>query len=129
MVLNSKLIEITPFQDEDARWFLKLVYEYEDAYGKFKRIFPKVGLPFPSFAVPLCKVAYPGDSHGELYIACFEHVPLYEATCDLAIERGVTIESVVFDISIEEKARKMTVSEIEEQLGYKIKVVDKESES
>lgn len=122
MIFNSKLVEITPFQDEDSRWFLKLVYEYEDAHGKYKRIFPKVGLPFPSFAVPLWKVAYPGDSHGELYIACFEHVPLYEATCDLAIGRGVTIESTMFDISIEEKTREMTVSEIEEQLGYKIKM-------
>lgn len=129
MILNGKLVEIVPFQDENNQWFLKLVYEYEDERGKFKRIFPKVLVPFPAFPTPLYRDICTGDISLEPYICCFERVPLYQATCDLAMERGITTEDVVFDISIEEATREMTMSEIEKQLGYKIKLVNKESKS
>ena len=127
MILNSKLIEIMPFQDENSQWFFKLVYECEDEHGKFKRIFPKVLTPFPAFAKPLYTDICIEDLHVEPYICCFERVPLDPATCDLAMERGITTEGVMFDIFIEEAPREMTLSEIEKQLGYKIKLVNKES--
>ena len=53
-------------------------------------------------------------------------IPLYEATCVLASERGAEEPACYFDIITEYASREMTLDEIEKELGYKVKIINKE---
>ena len=87
---NAELTSITPFKEDD-RWYLKLVYKYEDKRGKHTVVIPKAAIPFVQTRVPYpnSQIPYFPNSQFALehpYIDCT--MPLYEATCDLAIKLG-----------------------------------------
>ena len=42
---NVELYSISPFK-EDGRWYLKLIYKYEDGIGKHTVVITKVIIPF-----------------------------------------------------------------------------------
>ena len=52
---------------------------------------------------------------------------LYDSVCGLASERGIKEPSCCFDIITEYAPREMTLDEIEKELGYKVKVINKEN--
>ena len=60
------------------------------------------------------------------YINCDDSILLYESVCDLAIGRGVKTPAYFFDIITEYASREMTLDEIEKELGYKVKIINKE---
>ena len=41
---NVELYNISPFK-EDGRWYLKLIYKYEDGIGKHTVVIPKAASP------------------------------------------------------------------------------------
>lgn len=98
---NAELASIIPFT-EDKRWYLKLIYKYEDKKGKHTVVIPKAAIPF-------------------------ESMELYDSVCGLASERGIKEPSYCFDIITEYAPREMTLDDIEKELGYKIKVINKEN--
>lgn len=51
---------------------------------------------------------------------------LHDAVCALAVTRGVKDSGCCFDIITEYATQEMTLDEIEKELGYKIKIVNKE---
>lgn len=124
---NVELYSITPFK-ENERWYLKLIYKYENENGKHTVIIPKAAIPFAQGSLPIIK----SSSYNE-YL--FEHpymnsdypMSLYNSVCDLANERGVKQPSYYFDIITEYATKEMTIDEIEKELGYKVKIVNKEN--
>lgn len=127
---DVELSDIVPFK-EDGLWYFKLIYKYEDKKGKHTVVIPKAAAPFSSGSLlsinrldPYykCLVERP-------YINCNDSMPLYESVCDLAIARGAKEPGYCFDIITEYASREMTLDEIEKELGYKVKIIDKENES
>ena len=120
--INAELSSIIPFK-KDGSWYLKLVYKYEDDKGnKHTVIIPKAAIPFNQTGLP-----YITRSLSELpYINCNDSMPLHDSICDLAIERGAKELGCCFDIITEYASREMTLDEIEKELGYKVKIVNKE---
>ena len=127
---NAELYSIIPFKEND-RWYLKLIYKYEDKKGKHTVVIPKAAVPFVQGCVPYVhsQIPYFPNSQFALdhpYIDCGDSMPLYEATCVLASERGAETPACYFDIITEYATREMTLDEIEKELGYKIKIINKE---
>ena len=127
---HAELYSIIPFTD-DGRWYLKLVYKYEDKRGKHTVVIPKAAIPFVQTSVPYVNSQIPYFPNSQFalerpYIDCGDSMPLHEATCDLAIERGADEPACYFDIITEYASREMTLDEIEKELGYKVKIINKE---
>lgn len=129
---NEKLTSIRPYQTSSGGWHLELTYAYEDENGEHKVIFPDVQCPFPTQTVP-CPAGKPHEVG--LYIrSCgytipgLDEIPLDIGHCRLAQERGITDPAYAFDIITKYFVREMTLNEIEEKLGYKVKIVTREKE-
>lgn len=105
---------------QDDTRYLKLVYEYEDSYGIHELTIPQVEFPFGNrlgltyicennpalqrLSIRLCTV---GD---------FANVYLYDTKSNDG--------SVYYvDKIIKRKPKKMTIEEIERELGYKVEIV------
>lgn len=126
---NAELASIIPFT-EDKCWYLKLIYTYEDKKGKHTVVIPKAAIPFEQRGLPFISRLYPSYSYVSLehpYINCNDSMSLYDSVCDLASERGIKEPSCCFDIITEYAPREMTLDEIEKELGYKVKVINKEN--
>lgn len=127
---HAELYSITPFKEND-RWYLKLVYKYEDKKGKHTVVIPKAAVPFSQGRVPYINTPCPYDPNSPFasdrpYINCSDSMLLYKFVCDLASERGVETPAYYFDIITEYASREMTLDEIEKELGYKVKIINKE---
>ena len=110
---------------QDGSRYLKLVYEYEDGYGIHELTIPQVEFPFGNclnltyicennpalqrLSIRLCTV---GD---------LTNVYLYDTKSD---------DGLVYytDKIIKRKPKKMTLEEIERELGYKVKIVSSRKE-
>ena len=119
-------------------WFMRLVYSYEDEKGVHKVIFPKVDFPFPTLSIPvpsneaLSDRHYCGTGVKISYTPCMFISPLpitklQKDTDRLAKSRGIDTPDYAFDIVTEPAVHEMTLDEIEEKLGYKVKIVNKEN--
>ena len=121
---GERLIDVKSFKSFDGPWYLKITYEYTDSKGKHIRVFPKVAMPFDSGHLPDIVFGCTGKSY-----LCLpdDNLELYRDQCDDAKARGILDESVMFDIITEPvEPKEMTLEEIEEKLGYKVKIVSKE---
>lgn len=125
---NVELSDIIPFK-EDKYWYLRLIYKYEDEKGKHTVVIPKVATPFAQGSLPIIKStpSYNNCLFECLHIDCSDSMTLYDSVCDLAIERGVKEPSCYFDIITEYVTKEMTLEEIEKELGYKVKIVNREN--
>lgn len=128
---NERLIGIRPYQTSTGDWHLELTYAYEDKKGEHRVIFPDVQCPFPTRAVP-----FPDTTpHAvEIYLrSCgfsipgLDPIPLNMGPCQLAQERGNAEPAYAFDIITNYFTRDMTIEEIEKELGYKVKIISKET--
>ena len=120
----AELLNIVPFK-EDKTWYLSLSYKYEDEKGKHILEIPKTTLPFPQGLLP--RITYNTFHFDEVpFISCNDSMPLYKSTCPLASNRGFKDPGSVFDIIIDPTSREMTLDEIEKELGYKVKIINKE---
>ena len=119
----AELISVTPFK-EDKTWYLALAYEYEDEKGKHIVEIPKVALPLIQERLPSIK-SEPFYVGTHVYIDCKDSMTLYEAVSTLASKQGSKVLGCYFDIITEPSSREMTLDEIEKELGYKVKIIDK----
>lgn len=129
---DAVLHSITPFK-EDERWYLKLVYAYKDKKGKHMVVIPKASVPFVQGSVPYInsQIPYFPNSQYALehpYISCSDAMTLYDGVSHIASERGVKTPACYFDIITEYASREMTLDEIEKELGYKVKIINKEKD-
>ena len=123
---NVELSDIIPFK-ENGNWYLKLIYKYEDEKGKHTVAIPKAAIPFGQRYIP--RIDVPPScrwSSENPYIECSDSMLLYDSTFELATERGVKNKGFYFDVITEYAVKEMTLDEIEKELGYKVKIVNKE---
>ena len=123
---NIELSDIIPFK-EDGCWYIKLIYEYEDKKGKHMVAIPKAAVPFDQHYIPCINMtpSY-GLSSEKNYIKCNDLIPIYDSVFELPTERGVKHKGFIFDVITEYTVNEMTLDEIEKELGYKVKIVNKE---
>ena len=135
---SPHLIDARVIRDEFDNLFMRLVYSYEDAKGVHKVIFPKVEFPFPTLSIPVPSNKALSDRHycGTgvkisynpcMFISPLPITTLQKDTDRLAKSRGIDTPNYAFDIVTEPAVHEMTLDEIEEKLGYKVKIVNKES--
>lgn len=124
---EAKLSDIIPFE-ENGRWYLKLVYKYEDKEGKHTVVIPKVSLPFDQGYVPniVSIPSYYGVICESPHIELAREMDVYSGTCSLANEHGLKGPAYYFDVITEPAYKEMTLDEIEKKLGYKVKIINKE---
>lgn len=130
------LTDIVPFK-EDNCWYVKLIYKYEDKKGKHTVVVPKALVPFAQEYIPRINYNYLGpfcekSAYDFPYINCSDSMLLHESVCDLAIEQLSEVSippACCFDIITEYASREMTLDEIEKELGYKVKIINKEKPS
>ena len=123
---NERLIGIRPYQTSTGDWHFELTYAYEDKKGEHRVIFPDVQCPFPTQAVPFPDAASRSCGFCGFSIPGLEQIPLNKGSCRLAQERGNTEPAYAFDIITNYFTRDMTIEEIEQELGYKVKIISKE---
>lgn len=131
---DVELSSIIPFR-EDGCWYLKLIYKYDDENGnKHRFIIPKASVPFVQERIPpinwdcnsLCKKT----SNTSSYIKGEARIPLHNGVYTPESEAGeVKLEGVYFDIVTDLVIKEMSLTEIEKELGYKVKIVNKENKN
>ncbi len=135
---SPHLIDARVLRGRFDNWFMRLVYSYEDEKGVHKVVFPKVDFPFPTLSIPVLNnedapnCYYYGTGVKISYNPCMFISPLpitklQKDTDRLAKSRGIDTPEYAFDIVTEPAIHEMTLDEIEEKLGYKVKIVNKES--
>ena len=110
---------------QDGSRYLKLVYEYEDSYGIHELTIPQVEFPFGN-RLNLIHIYENNPALRRLSIRlCTEgdvtSVYLYDTKSDDGLVYYV-------DKIIKRKPKKMTIEEIERELGYKIEIVSSKKE-
>lgn len=110
---------------QDGSRYLKLVYEYEDSYGIHELTIPQVEFPF-------------GNRLNLIYIHENNPAPqrLSIRLCtdgDVAnvyLHNSKSYDGLVYytDKIIKRKPKKMTIEEIERELGYKVEIVSSRKE-
>lgn len=110
---------------QDDTRYLKLVYEYEDSYGIHELTIPQVEFPFGN-RLNLIHIYENNPSLRRLSIRlCTEgdvtNVYLYDTKSD---------DGLVYytDKIIKYKPKKMTIEEIERELGYKVEIISSRKE-
>lgn len=110
---------------EDGKYYLKLIYEYEGNDGTHQLIFPKVSFPFRQDLIP--NMHY-GICDTTLYLEAYNDSKLLLTEVTATNYDGETIttsSTSVVDCLIKRKVHKMTIEEIEKELGYKVEIVSK----
>ena len=94
--------------------YMELVYEYEDKKGLHELTFPKVEFPFRISRIPN---VYHDNGRTPTMSLCGDCVELYKGNVQ-------SFTDVYFiDRVVEPKVHEMTLSEIEEKLGYCVKII------
>lgn len=124
-IKNKCFLKDAQIYIQDDTRYLKLVYEYEDSYGIHELTIPQVEFPFGNrlgltyicennpalqrLAIRLCTV---GD---------FANVYLYDTKSNDGLVYYV-------DKITKRKPKKMTLEEIERELGYKVEIISSRKE-
>lgn len=120
----AELCNIIPFKEKDT-WYFSLYYKYEDEKGSKHIVeIPKTTLPFSQRHLPSI-TSEPFYFDTRTYINCSDSMPLYETVSPFASKRGMKKPGCYFDIITEPVSREMTLDEIEKELGYKVKIINK----
>ena len=111
---------------QDGSRYLKLVYEYEDSYGIHELTIPQVEFPFKNrLNLKHIYGANPALRRRVFIRLCTEgdvaNVFLYDTKTD---------DGLVYytDKIIKRKPKKMTIEEIERELGYKVEIISSKKE-
>lgn len=127
-VENVKLVDATAYQVENGIWYMELQYEYEDESGVHRRYYPKVEFPF--FCEKLPPEEFSSNRYGrdELTISLFTNeVVAFRGNFSNPMTGQIMSDVCVIDNLIKPAVHEMTIDEIEKELGYKIKIINKEN--
>ena len=125
---NVKLVDATAYQVENGIWYMELQYEYEDESGVHRRYYPKVEFPF--FCEKLPPEEFSSDRFGsdELTISLFTNEAVaFRGNFSNPMTGQIMSDVCVIDNLIKPAFHEMTIEEIEKELGYKIKIINKEN--
>ena len=124
---SAKLKKVEPYKVDD-RWYLRLIYEYRSDNGEvFEMEIPMADLPFTQNIVPEIITDnysdYPWDKAYFIrafltYVDGIYCIPIHAGKSTIADKaEGCFIRKSI--------CKRMTVEDIEKELGYKIEIVDK----
>lgn len=113
---NVKLTRISLGRDS-VGYYISVIYEYEDERGFHELRVPRILLPidenkFPNISVPDYSI---GDRFSVMIDIGFGPAYIYKDT-----DKDTFIE----DILVQEKIHRMTITEIENKLGYRIEIIE-----
>ena len=111
----------------DPRVYLSVTYDYKNSTGTHRVTIPKIYIPLENgFNIDSSEIYYGIDGYS-LTIA-LEDRHLFVSRSECTDSRGFKYENVrmVDEIIEPAKPKKMTVADIEKQLGYKIEIVSEE---
>ena len=124
--IRTKLKNVELFKEEGAfampnEYYLKLTYEYEDTYGVWERVYPKIYLPITDAQPEIL------DYHDEFSIYGTEFnldFGVFELPAFMVPDEKGAVR-FFRDTLIEPKPVKMTLEEIEDALGHKVEIVER----
>lgn len=106
--MENVLLKSFNVYEEEGLYFARVVYRYEDAQGLWELTVPKVCLPVEPYRFEL-ELDPDGGTLSFGLGKCRMH--------------PVDMDGYVKKVLIEEKIHDMTVEEIEEKLGYRVRIV------
>lgn len=119
---------------EEGIPYIKLEYEYENDDGTHRILFPKVEFPFSCLRVPTLN-----EIDDQCYISSLITMnfrpcmfSLFKGNAKIIKDDGAAVKhnNVVFlDVITKKKIHEMTLEEIENRLGYSVKIVSKENKN
>lgn len=126
-----KLTKVSVYQDVFGNWFMSVTYEYCDKKGKHEFTFPKVKFPLNENRIPAIF-----SNYDDTFIEAGDYVrnDVLQAFSGTVIDprNGNEYTSSAVDIlvePVEPAVHELTLKEIEEKLGYIVKIVsEKEDE-
>ena len=124
-IRNKCFLKDAQIYTQDGSRYLKLVYEYEDSYGIHELTIPQVEFPFGN-RLNLIHIHENNPTRQGLSIRlCTEgdvtNVYLHDTKSDDGLVYYV-------DKIIKRKPKKMTIEEIERELGYKVEIISSRKE-
>lgn len=126
---NAKLVDAVTFTDNLGSWYMRLKYTYEDEEGGVhERYYPKVEFPFFYGKLPPEEFSSDHFGHDELTIGLIsDEVAVFRTKFWNPVSEKMMNDVRVVDDLIKPAVHEMTIEEIEKELGYKIKIIDKEN--
>lgn len=124
-MVKSKLKDLELLWDPDYKeYFLRAVYEVEDERSVRELIIPHIVLPIAIKPNIINKSESESGRHYEKMSINVGFGSTLARTCGVYIPEHGSIENVCYvERVVKEKTQEMTIEEIEEKLGYKIKIV------
>ena len=121
--VEASVIEDGPF---DPRVYLSVTYDYKNSTGTHRVTIPKIYIPLENgFNIDSSEIYYGIDGYSPTIALEDRHLFVSRSEC--TDSKGVKHKMCVIDEIIEPaKPKKMTVADIEKQLGYKIEIVSEE---
>ena len=110
---------------QDGSRYLKLVYEYEDSYGIHELTIPQVEFPFGN----RLNLIYIHENNPALQRLSIRLCTVGDLT-NVYLHDSKSYDGLVYytDKIIKHKPKKMTIEEIERELGYKVEIVSSRKE-
>ena len=123
---NKSKIKTLNFYEEEGKYYAKVVGAYENESGKYEVIIPKIDLDIDTLGT-VELISRPSE-FAKLF-SMDEHSVRIGGTryydLDTAVIPEISDEPVYFvERCLEETVHKLTKSEIEDKLGYKIEVIE-----
>ena len=111
----------------DPRVYLSVTYDYKNSTGTHRVTIPKIYIPLENgFNLNSSEIYHSIDDYSPTIVLRDRY--LLASRSDCTDSRGVKYENVcaIDEIIEPAKPKKMTVADIEKQLGYKIEIVSEE---
>lgn len=121
---NARLKYCGAYTEKDSGCvFLKLIYDYEDTKGLHRVVFPKVSTTFTTSYIPIISNEATFTSEPIMFFKqTGNEFPILKAT----VKEFDIDDNVYFvDKLIKPTTKEMTIEDIEKELGYKVKIVNK----
>ena len=118
---NGEKLKSIKLIKEDGNYYLDVTYHYENERGTYECNIPRVLLPFPKYCIPIINRKMM-ESEREL---------VFDRDLRLPIREFNDGSNSYFwkEVPIRLKTRKITVAELEKELGYKIEIVSEEDKN
>lgn len=124
-IRNKCFLKDAQIYIQDGSRYLKLVYEYEDSYGIHELTIPQVEFPFGN----RLNLIYIHENNPELQRLSIRLCTEGDVT-NVCLHDSKSNDGLVYytDKIIKRKPKKMTIEEIERELGYKVEIVSSRKE-
>lgn len=115
---NVKLKKLDVHEDKDNELYLSLIYKAENDLGVFEITIPKILLKIKTNFLPELKSV--------LFNTNLDNIAVVSSNMEYLLGKDKD-DSIYTVKKVKDKIHEMTISEIENKLGYKIKIVNDET--